>query len=256
MSPKASVAREMPTTAPVATPVQDRGSRRPYAALAAEYDDPEHRTTRVLEALSASSLRRAACGPLRDHDVELIVEVGAGTGALTSVLLKLWPRAALVASDASREMLEVLASKLTPSDASRSTLAVADVQAFGRTCRATPSLIVAGLADPYLDAAALTALRAASGDGTRLFVSVPSRHWARREREERLGISIATTRFRTRGGGIVFAPSSTYDENGLRQLLNSSGFDTTECGTERSDALWSRPSVCWGVAVPDHAAAT
>jgi precorrin-6B methylase 2 len=222
----------------------------PYARLASEYDRAEHETTRVLETLSATGLRRAERNALQTSVIDDVLEVGAGTGSLTAVLLELWPRAEITATDASPEMLDVLASKIALADAARVTLAVADAYSSVRESIAQPDLIAAGLADPYLDATVLSSLREACRDTTRLFVSVPSRRWARRERLERLGVPVDTTRFRAIDGGIVFARSSTFDEDGLRALCATAGFAAVATGTERSDALWSRPEVCWAVASP------
>lgn len=226
----------------------DVGPDNAYAALATEYDREEHHTTRILESLSGAGLRRAVAGPMHDREVGAVLEIGAGTGALTTLLLNVWPRARVLATDVSRDMLDILASKLAVNAGERLNVAVADVQNCVHLRAMRPAVIAAGLADPYLDAAGLEALRGVCDDGTRLFVSVPSRRWARRERINRLGIPIATTRFRACGGGILFAPSWTYDEDGLRDLLVMTGFRPLASGTERSDRLWSHPETSWAVA--------
>ena len=221
-----------------------------YGALAAEYDSAEHATTRVLEALSADGLRRAEASGLGSARVDNVLEVGAGTGALTAVLLESWPRANVIATDASAEMLHVLASKLSRDDVGRVTFAVSDAKSATGLRVAPRSLVAAGLADPYLNLPMLRTLRQACDETTRLFVSVPSHRWARRERLKRLGVSISTTRFRTRDGAVVFVPSSTYDEDGLGMLLARADFYPVTVGVETSDALWSCPEVCWAVAEP------
>ncbi len=175
------------------------------------------------------------------------MEVGAGTGALTGALLDSWPSARVLATDPSPEMLTVLARKLGVADGRLSTGCV-DAARVEEVCHRPPDLIAAGLADPFLDVPNLRALRAICMAGTRLFVTVPSRRWAARERTERLGVPIDTTRFRLRDGMVVFTESLTYDEDELCTLLACADFSVEEVGAERSATIWSRPEVCWAVA--------
>lgn len=229
--------------------VLDNHAAQGYGALAAEYDRDEHRTTRILEALSAAGLQRATA-ELRHRAVDTVLEIGAGTGAFTAELLRTWPRAPILATDTSREMLDVLSAKLATTDG-RVSLAVADARgAAACLFDAPPCVIAAGLADPYLDTTVVHALRDACGVHTQLVVTVPSRRWARRERTGRLGVALNTTRFRLSDGGTIFAPSMTYDEKDLRAVLREGGFTTLTAGTQRSEELWSRPEICWALAVP------
>ena len=239
-----SVSEQIP---PVTTATDFDGA---YASLAGEYDDQEHRTTRVLEMLSARGFALGVRRVLGSHRVDSILELGAGTGALTIEMLRAWPHAHLLASDASSEMIEVLAAKLGDKHAGRLSYAVVTADQCSTLDVPPADIIGAGLADPFLDLSTLRALRAACDAGTLLFVSVPSHAWAQRERLERLGVSASTTRFRTRDGGIVLARSMTYDEHDLRALLAHAGFGVAAAGTERSDTLWSQPEVCWAVGAP------
>ena len=141
-------------------------------------------------------------------------------------------------------MLAVLRHKLG-SVAGRLSTALADVTQAGAVIARAPDLIAAGLADPFLDEVNLKTLRASVADGTYLFLTVPSRRWARRERSERLGIPVDITRFRLQDGTVVFARSLTYDQDDLQRLVLGAGFAALAAGSERSDDTWSRPEVCW-----------
>jgi len=215
--------------------------------LAPEYDRAEHGTTRILEALSREALAQAYEQAPEHHEIERILEVGAGTGALTRALLDTWPRAHALATDRSHEMLAVLDDKLGTVHTRLSTTH-AEVSGVREVCDPAPDLIAAGLADPFLDASTLETLREISAAGTRLFVTVPSRRWAVRERTTRLGIPVDSTRFRLLDGSVVFAKSLTYDEEELRTLLAEAGFASVVTGTECSQSMWSRPEVCWTLA--------
>jgi SAM-dependent methyltransferase len=224
--------------------------------LAAEYDRAEHLTTRILEMLCRRALhaacRQAGLTRSPQDNVERILEVGSGTGALTEALRDAWPSAEILATDPSVNMLAVLERKLGDVSGLLTT-AVAEATGVGEVCRFAPDLIAAGLADPYLDTEAANALRELGSTDTRLFVAVPSHRWARRERTERLGIAIDTTRFRLRGGRPVYTRSLTYDEDGLEALLVASGFALEARGTERSKAIWSQPEVSWVLATMQDA---
>jgi SAM-dependent methyltransferase len=215
-----------------------------YDRLAAEYDDAEHRTTRILESLSRKGLSRAfRRQPVR---VGRILELGAGTGALTGALLETWPGAEVLATDPSADMVAVLTNKLSDGPGRLST-AVAGITQAG-TIGQGFDLVTAGLADPFLDEAGLLALRPNLSAGTHLFLSVPSRRWARRERIERLGTPLDVTRFRLRDGTEAFARSLTYDTEDLRQLVLATGFVPIGFGAESSEQIWSQPEVCWALA--------
>ena len=216
-----------------------------YERVAGEYDDAEHRTTRILENLSRRATQRAQ-QQSHSRPVRTILEIGAGTGALTGALLGAWPEAQVIATDPSQEMLAVLEQKHGSGDGRLAT-ALADVSSAFAASDAPPDLVAAGLADPFLDPASLRELRAGMRRGSRLLFTVPSRTWARRERIERLGIPLGSTRFRLRDGSVVFARSLTYDERDMRHLAGTAGFVVIAVGTERSTELWSAPEVCWAL---------
>ncbi len=219
-----------------------------YGRLASEYDQPTHRTTRVLEALSERGLRKAhQQADLRA--VEHVFEIGAGTGALTRAAIELWPNAHLIATDPSPEMLDVLKRRIV-SLHPLVEVAAADSSTAAGLSNVAPDVVVAGLADPYLDSCTAGDLRAICTSTTSLFVSTPSRSWAIRERHGRLGVDHNRTRFRLRDGSVVFAPSLTYDQEQLCELLRQAGFSILCADTERSTATWTHPQVCWVLARP------
>jgi SAM-dependent methyltransferase len=215
-----------------------------YERVASEYDGAEHRTTRILENLS----RRAVQFAQQSHNrpVRTILEIGAGTGALTDALLGAWPEARVIATDPSQEMLAVLERKHGSADGRLAT-APAEVSSAIAASDAPPDLVAAGLADPFLDPSNLRDVRAGMARGSQLLLTVPSRSWARRERTWRLGIPLGTTRFRLRDGSVVFAKSLTYDEPDMRRLARAAGFVAIAVGTERSTEVWSAPEVCWAL---------
>jgi hypothetical protein len=216
-----------------------------YEHVAGEYDGAEHHTTRILENLSR---RAVQCAYQQSHarPVHTILEIGAGTGALTGALLGAWPDAQVIATDPSHEMLAVLERK-HGSAAGRLATVLAEVSSAIAASGGSPDLVAAGLADPFLDPPSLRELRAGMPRGSRLLLTVPSRSWARRERTGRLGIPLDNTRFRLRDGSVVFAKSLTYDEPDMRRLVGAAGFVAPTVGTERSTEVWSAPEVCWAL---------
>lgn len=231
----------------LAEPEEILGSCDAYDRIASEYDDADHRTTRILEALSRRGLARGSeRSSLR---ARRILELGAGTGALTGALLQAWPTADVLATDPSAGMLAVLTAKLGDG-AGRLSTSLAGIAQAGTIARA-PDLVAAGLADPFLNETSLRTVRRDVPVGAHLFLSVPSRRWALRERAQRLGTPLDMTRFRLRDGTVVFAKSLTYDLDDLRQLIAATGFAPIEFGFESSAQVWSRPEVCWALARAD-----
>lgn len=211
-----------------------------YDRVAAEYDAQAHERAGALSALGAQALSVA--------EIELaaraqVAEIGSGTGQLTTALIEQFPAAQLLATDPSARMLERLRQKLPGVPT-----ALGRLDELGERIR-TADLVACGLADPYLDRAAVEFLiRNSCGC---LFVSVPTREWALAERTGRLGIPIDRTRFRLADGSTVEAPSYVYNEDELRQQLADAGFDVRRAGTVSAadPSPQPRPSVSWAVAV-------
>lgn len=91
-------------TSPRLRPLYRRWAGRRYRRLAASYRDLARADPVYLRPLRALLLQL-------DSAPDRIVEVGAGTGAATAVLMERYPRAALVAVDASLEMLMHFAAR-------------------------------------------------------------------------------------------------------------------------------------------------
>jgi hypothetical protein len=144
-------------------------------------------------------------------------------------------------------MLKVLRRKLGLGQ-NRLSVEAGSVSTLAGMPQPAPDFIAAGLADPYLDGLGIAGLRRVASCETEVFVSVPSRGWAQRERGQRLHLPIDTTRFQLRDGSSVLAPSYVYDEVELCELLVEGGFVPRAMGRESSDALWSCPEVCWALA--------
>lgn len=229
-----------------------------YDAIASEYDQPWHRTTRELERLSASALRSAPLEETLSRPNPLVVELGCGTGAFSAELSERMSGGRLLLSDPAGCMLRRATSRLAATDAGISNVALqASAARVLSQLASPPALIAAGLADPFLSQSLLrTALRVADRE-TRVLVTVPTRRWAAVERRERLGIPIDQTRFRTITGGAVYSRSLALDANDLAELFASSGFAVVAHGAVAADpGEWSpAPEVAWTLGRPIVAAA-
>lgn len=229
-----------------------------YDALAVEYDSIHHSTTRVLEALS----NRAVCEMVSRQRVDLskskiILELGAGTGSLTSQLLRLGVSPfALVASDLSPAMRKAALERIArefpgkPAPAYR----VASVLSTPLSTIGKAEVVFAGLADPYFLCEGLSNVRSVCNGPESLFIfTLPDAAWAAEERSERLKIPIERTQFRLFSGQIVSPFSFTYSLDEMDSLLRASDLQLvesrrySELGVQTSSVA---PSILAGVAKP------
>lgn len=218
-----------------------------YEAVAAEYDESEHATTRALEDLGRAAWARATQGLVLE--TATVVEVGAGTGALSlEIATQLAGGATLWVTDASTGMLESARRKLSHVSAAR----FARASAFHREtfpAAGTADLIVCGLADPYFIEPALPELGAVAQLRASLFVSVPLREWAEEERRVRLGVPADRTRFRLRDGREVTPYSATYTPHELVSLLGRHGWSEAASGALHTESSIGdvAPSIAWAL---------
>ncbi len=228
----------------VQAPSLDPATLAAYRQLASEYDSNEHATTRALEAASGLAWARAPRLPVAPQTV---LELGTGTGALTEHVLNDYPSASLIATDPVSEMLAIARRRLARFR-ERIEWIEEDAQATLRTYRA--SLLIAGLADPYLDAALLAQLPGALAPRGHVFVTVPSARWAKIERDGRLALPLDLTRFVLRNGTSVSARSFTYDHDALARGLEQAGLTLIEAGTTSQTVSAGRQpaEVAWALA--------
>jgi SAM-dependent methyltransferase len=220
-----------------------------YERLADEYDSPEHRTTRALERLSADALGDS--GLLRRDELTgcTILELGAGTGALTAQLLAGPRLGSIIVTEPSRAMLD-RARERANGHADVEFCQEPAVAALLRHGRGA-DVVVGALADPFLTEDLLHVAFAELRRGAWLFVTVPSRRWAVSERAGRLMIPVDRTRFRTHDGEIVWSSSSARDEGELRGLLSATRFDVVASGTLAASAASDDapdPEIAWVLA--------
>lgn len=218
-----------PTRSPLAT-IQT------YDQLASEYDSREHATTRALEAASTLAWSRA---PLPAIALPTVLEVGAGTGAMTENIVRRYPGSRLIVTDSSRRMLSEAEQRFHK----RPAAAEWQVQDAEHAMARYPSeFVVAGLADPYLDAGFLE--QASRGlPGSWLFATTPDAEWAVRERHDRLGVPVDTTRFVLRDGRVLRAQSLAYSAGGLADAARGAGLRIVAVGTVGSSAADVLPAV-------------
>jgi hypothetical protein len=218
-----------------------------YQQLADEYDDPLHSTTRALEELSNAAFRAAQ--PLRSSDgTAAVLELGAGTGALTRAIVTDHRWRSLIVTDP----VEAMCSQVRLHVGRRHDVethrydAAGALHAFGSRV----SVVLAGLADPFVNSGFIASACAAMSAGGALFVTVPSRRWAQAEREHRLGVPIESTRFRLSDGTSLDAASFTYDAAGLTALVFQGGFSIIDSGTQTSEhpIHEAHPEVAWVLA--------
>lgn len=244
---------------PVETPsgVPDR-TVLAYERLAREYDSRAHATTRSLEEASSRALR-SALDAIEVDEIDRVVELGCGTGATTRELLALLPSARLISSDPSAEMLDIARRRF----GSRATVewrqsTAAEMLAWDRI--GPRDLLVGGLSDPFLTPRLVQQLGEVVVPGGRSLWTLPSATWALRERQERLRLPLASTRFVLSDGKVVVADSFAYDPPELRHLFGGVGMTvrvgvkpgpppaTSRLPTEVAWALVERPaSVSGGI---------
>jgi SAM-dependent methyltransferase len=208
-----------------------------YSRVASEYCGREHETTRGLEEATRRAWREAV-SELPSH-LRAILEIGAGSGSTTRELVRTFPRSKITATDAAPTMLKVARVCLAGFDVCWRVATAAE--AIGAA--APGDLVVAGLADPFLDAGVLGAVPS----GATVFVTVPTRAWAVRERSYRLQLPLERTRFRLKDGTAVQAASFPFDAEDLQALAEEAALDISRGGTVRATGLKGRPvpEVSW-----------
>lgn len=222
-----------------------------YDHLAPEYDDPAHETTRHLERVSSVALDRA--GTLERVSVErpLILELGCGTGALTQSLVRLHPRATIVATDPSSAMLGQAARRLHAGQRASLEFVRADARAAIRQYAHDADVIACGLSDPYFSHDLVHELALHQATGAVTFITVPTRRWARHERVRRLGLSPELTRFRTLTGEPVVTRSLALDVSALERLIGDARLTVVAAGEVRSVVGGlNPPEISWALATP------
>src|ERR1041384_1476656 len=101
-----------------------------YERLASEYDSEEHATTRALERLSIDACADLIAGNPAISQAARLLEVGCGTGALSSLLLRTMSKdTEFVFLDASASMLDAARTRLASIENQRS---ITYVQEIGR----------------------------------------------------------------------------------------------------------------------------
>jgi SAM-dependent methyltransferase len=216
-----------------------------YEALAAEYDAPEHSTTRRLERLSNALVRSWLEENYASYDASTnrlrVLEVGCGTGSLTEVMVEtIGAISTIVAIDQSAAMIAVAGKRLNAKlgKASELRLLQQSVYSVGkRHGLAMFDLVIGGLVDPFLEPEALRCMVGAMHSGSRLVLTTPHRHWADWERRTRLHVAPTRTSFRLRDGSTVMPLSFTYLEEDLPALLGHAGLALHESRTLSAPAV-------------------
>jgi SAM-dependent methyltransferase len=209
-------------------------NRITYGTLAPEYDDPSHATVRDFQRLTKCLLER------RSEEVRASLApaaggrwliAGVGTGAHVSHLLALAGSrpASIDALDIAPEMISRAARSGIPFDR----LLIGDVASWTAGERSY-DVVVALLADPFLDEGGMAALgRLLSPEG-RLAVTVPAGSWARRARR---GMHPEQAWFTLKDGRRCWAPSYCWDSPDLEHLGASAGLRAAITAHARSDDL-------------------
>ncbi len=237
--------------------VTDHDTLAAYYAIAEEYDQPWHRTTRELERLSAIALHEAPLDDILADPKPLVVELGCGTGAFSVELSARMRTGQLLLSDPVAAMVSRAQSRLAAAGSAVSTVAFrATAAEILARLESPPALIAAGLADPYLSPSLLRLGMRVADLATHMLVTVPTRGWAAVERGERLRIPIDRTRFNTVAGGAVHSRSLTFDADDLAEFFTGNGFAVVAHGTVATDCGgWDPvPEISWALARPVVAA--
>jgi hypothetical protein len=233
--------------------VTDLDTIAAYDAIANEYDQPAHRTTRELERLSALALSAAPLGDVLTGPDPLVVELGCGTGAFSAALRKHMRGGQLLLSDPVGAMVSQAQNRLAGGADGVAVVAFrASATEVLSRLESPPALIAAGLADPYLSSALLRLVMRAADRETQMLVTVPTRSWATVERGERLRVPIDRTRFRTAGGDAVHSRSFTFDPDELVEFFGGNGFVVDSHGAIATESEgWDPvPEVSWALARP------
>ena len=183
----------------------------PYDAIAGEYYDSAHVSSRNFDATTA-----AVTAEWRDRLPEgLVLEPGCGRGRVGE-FLGVDPER-VVQMDSSLPML-----RLPDREPARlRVLHDAEELPFPD---GEFSSVVAFLCDGFLGLNFLTEAHRVLRPGGVLCGTTPSYEWGTKLREL-LEIDIMSTRFILKGGGLALVPSFLYRETQLREMLNRAGFN-------------------------------
>lgn len=182
----------------------------PYDALASEYYDDAHKTSRNFDA---TTIRAVAT--IRDSlPAGKVLEVGAGRGRANEFLGIESER--VVQLDNSSAML-----RLEPREKSLlRVLSDAEQLPFPNE---EFDLVIGFLCDPFLGLNFLSEARRVLKPGGMLVATTPSETWGKALRGD-LGIDDMETRFVLRNGKIVKVPSALYPVAQLQTMLEAVGF--------------------------------
>lgn len=200
-----------------------------YDLLALEYDSATHATTRALEQLSLHAFDRIINSTSVISNAKRVLEVGCGTGVLSTLLLhSLGEDKGVVLLDASARMLKQARTRLKNVSSRKEVryLHASILSSMSHTSSGVFDVIICGLGDPYFVDRAVSNIGQYCSHSAFLVVTLPERSWAETERIQRLKIPINRTRFRLSSGLTVYPFSFTYSENELCELMLNSGFET------------------------------
>ncbi|WP_244930833.1 class I SAM-dependent methyltransferase [Nocardioides sp. W7] len=186
---------------------------KPYDALAGEYYDAAHKTSRNFDATTIDAVATL------QHDLPTgkVLEVGAGRGRANEFLNIDSNR--IVQLDNSAAML-----RLQPREASLvRVLNDAESLPFPD---GEFSVVLAFLCDPFLGLNFLSEARRVLTSGGVLLGTTPSEVWGRALRGK-LDVDQMETRFMLRTGSIAKVPSALYSVSQLKLMLEAAGFDPT-----------------------------
>jgi SAM-dependent methyltransferase len=182
----------------------------PYDALASEYYDIRHETSRNFDVATQEALRSLDLA----MPAGSVLDVGCGRGRCGE-FLRVSPDQ-VVQLDNSMEMLNVVPRE----PALLKILHDAEELPFPDGAFAT---VVAFLCDPYLGLNFLSEARRVLREDGLLLGTTPSYEWGVTLRRE-LGIDAMTTRFVLQDGRCLSAPSAIYPANQLHEMLRQVGF--------------------------------
>ncbi len=213
-----------------------------YELLAPEFDLPhEHDTVRVHEALSREAwadCRMAVVSLLKCRNA---LELGCGTGTFSEELYKtLHEDCSFTFVDSARTMVSLCRAKLrryTREGRCRARVVQLSM-ASADTCLppGTFDFVAACLGDPFLRPEALKSIPRTCVEGARLFVTVPEREWAERQRDLIESPSTDKTVFHDILGRTFVADSLTFTEGELRKALEDAGFLILQSGSKNHRA--------------------
>lgn len=183
----------------------------PYDAIASEYYEAIHQTSRNFDAATRTGL--AARRP--DIPPGVVLEVGAGRGRATEFLGIDSGR--VVQLDNSTAMLDLEPRE----DAYLRVLHDAEQLPFPH---GEFSAVLGFLCDPFLGLNFLTEARRVLKDGGILILTTPSHRWGSALRQS-LDVDAMETRFVLKNREVVKVPSALYPVSQLLQMLEAAGFE-------------------------------